>query len=280
MPRMTLSSSSAGGWPLAVAATVPARARILRGSPALLLVAFPVAAALAAALAAGQRDPERLAFLGLATLAAAAGAFLLGRRQRPAPRVALVSVALVAASQAATPLLGLRPSLYLLAGAATYVFYARRLEPRTPFAVVVAGVSLGSVALAGWQTAASTLRPTPLLVAAALFLWTPGHVWSLSLAAGRDSRASGRATLAAVAGVEQTAAAVFASTIGLVVASLVLAPQFAWPYAAVVVPAGACFLATTFLLRHRPNAAAASRAYRFSGAYLAALLAGVALSTL
>lgn len=266
--------SSAGGWPLAIAGTVPARARTLRGPPALPRVAVAAGIALAAALAAGQRTPERLVVLGLATLAAAACS-VAGRPERPA-----IGVALIASSLAALPLLGLRPSLYLLAGAVTYVLYARWLEPRTPFGIVVAGISLGCVALAGWQTTASTFRPTPILVAAVIFLWTPGHVWSRSIAVESDVCAPGPATLVALAGVERTAAAVSASTIGLVAASLVLTPQLAWPYAAVAIPAGVCLLAATVPLRNRADRSATARAHRCSGAYLAALLAGLALSTL
>jgi 4-hydroxybenzoate polyprenyltransferase len=270
MPRMTLSS--AARRPSAGAIATSPRTQSLRAPPVLRPAALPVAAALAAALAAGQREPAQLAVLGLATLAAATGAFLL-------PRRIAAGAAVAAASLAAAPILGPRPSLYLLAGALSYgVLYARWLEPHTPFAVVLAGASIGCASLAGWQTAASTVRPTPLLVAAVIFLWTPGHLWSRSIAVERDRLSS--ASLAAVAGVEQTAAAVFAVAVGVVAASVLLAPRLGWPYAVLAIPAGACLVAATAPLRHRTDMAAAGRAHRCSDLYLAALLAGLALSTL
>lgn len=267
--------SLADVWPLAVTSTAPARAKTMRAPPAPPLAVFPAVVALAAAIAAGQRKDEQLVALALATLTAASGASLLSHRRRSA-----LGLFLLAASQVAIPLLGLRPSLYLLAGVALYVLYARWLEARTPFCIVVAGAALGCAVLAGWQTSATALRPAPFLVAVVIFLWMPGHLWSRSIAVETDHRVSSPASLAAVAGVEQTGVAVFASTIGLVVASIVLATQLGWPYAAVAVPAGACFLGATLPLRHRVDTDKAARAHRCSGAYLVALLAGLALSAI
>lgn len=178
-------------------------------------------------------------------------------------------------------MLGLLPSSYLLAGAATHaVLYRRWAEPRTPFGIVFGGAAGSFAALAGWQTAASTLRPTPLLLAAVIFLWTPSRTWALSIVLACRHRADGLPTLPVVAGVKRTAAAVHANTVGLVVAALALALRLSWPYAAVAVPACACLLGATFALRRRADIASAWRAYRLSGLYLLALLAGLVLSAL
>jgi hypothetical protein len=249
-----------------------------RHSPAGLgrQVALAASVTLAAGIAAGQDDPALLAALGLAALAAAAGSFFLGHGSHPTP-----GVALVAASQAGALAIGLRPSLYLLAGALTYaLLYARRLAARTPFAIVAAGAAAGCFALAGSATAASTMRPSSLLLAAVIFLWVPGHAWSLSLAIECEPGARGAPLLAAVAGRRQTAAAVFAASVGVVVASLALALRLPWPYAAVAVPAGACLLVATHELRRRADAASARRAFDLSGLYLCALSGALVLASL
>jgi hypothetical protein len=71
---------------------------------------------------------------------------------------------------------------------------------------------------------------------------------------------------------------VFAVTLGLIVASLVVAPQLGWPYTAVAVPAGAFLLATATMLRGPSETSAAAHAHRLFGVYLAVLFTGVILS--
>lgn len=261
-----------------------------------------VATAVAAALAAGNRDPASLAVLVAACLAASGGASAVNHyldrdldarmertRGRPLPsgrvadpRVALwLGVALVAASQAAIPALGLGPALYLLAGALTYaVVYTGWLKRRTPYSIVLGGAAGSFAALAGWQTAASTAHPAPQLLAAVLFLWTPSHFWSLAIVLERDYRDAGIPMLSAVAGARRTGAAVLANTVALVACSLALGAFLGWPYLALAVPAGAGFLVVTGRLRREPTVPRAWLAFKLSGLYVLALLAGLVLSTL
>jgi heme O synthase-like polyprenyltransferase len=258
------------------AARAPATARRLPQFEHARHVALATGVTVAAGMAGGQDDPALLAALGLASLTAAAGAFILGHRSHPP-----LGLALVAASQVAAPAIGLRASLYLLVGALTYaLLYARRLAPRTPFAIVAGGAAAGCFALAGWQSAASSLHPTPLLLAALIFLWVPGHAWSLSLAIECEPGARGVPLLPAVAGRRRTAAAVFATSVAVVAASLVLAPRLPWLYAAVALPAGACLLAATLTLRRRSDAVSARRAFDLSALYLSALSAALVLASL
>ena len=242
--------------------------------------------ALAVAVAAGERDAARLAILGLACLAACVGAAALGRARAPgasalrAPAGAAGGAVVPAAVTAATAVLGVRAGLCLLAVAVAHGLAHTGLGRLTPFAILFAGAAGALAALAGWQTAASAVDPTPFLVAALVFLWVPGHLWMRSIApAATDRPPPGAAALAALAGPERTAAAIFAASIGLVLASLVLAPRLGWQYAATAVPAGACLLAAAHALRRRAGPGTAARACVVSTAYLLALLAGLVLST-
>lgn len=263
--------------------------------------ALVVCVALASAVAAGARSPLLLAALAVACLAASAGASALNHyldrdvdarmprtRSRPVaagridPRVALwLGVGLIAGSQLLVPVLGPVASLYLLAGAVTYAgVYTWWLKPRTPYSIVLGGAAGSFAALAGWQTAASTVHPAPLLLAAVLFLWTPSHFWSLAIVLEQDYRQAGLPMLSAIAGPRRTAEAVFVNTLALVAASLALAVFFPWPYAAVAAPAGAAYLACTHALRLRGDIGWAWRSFKLSGLYLLALLFGLVLSTL
>jgi len=264
--------------------------------------ALVVLTALAAAVAAGSRSAADLAVLVLACLAAASGASALNQyldrdldarmgrtagrplpagRIRNARAVLWLGLGLVAASQAAVPVLGWGPALYLLAGAFTYaVVYTAWLKRRTPYSIVLGGAAGSFAALAGWEIAASTWAPAPLLLAAVLFLWTPSHFWSLSIVLERDYREAGVPALSAIAGARRTAAAVHANAIALVATSLLLAVYAGWLYLAVALAAGAGFLACAHRLRLEPTMERAWLTFKLSGAHLLALLLALALSAL
>ena len=255
-----------------------------------------MATAVASAVAAGERDPRTLVALALAALACAGGAGSLnhwldrdldGRMARTmdrplpsgrlSPHVALVLGLVLSLS----PLLvvseiGAGAALYLLAGAGTYVgVYTWWLKPRTPMSVVWGGAAGSFAALAGWQCAASTLAPAPLILAGVLFLWTPSHFWSFAVAREDDYRAGGVPTLVALAGRERAARAVAASAAGLVTWSLLLGAFLPWPYLVAAVPAGAWFLVLSLRLAADPSPGRAWSVFKLSGAYLLVLLAGL-----
>lgn len=263
--------------------------------------ALVVSVALAAAVAAGGTSLRTLLVLASACLLAAAGASSLNHyvdrdldarmsrtRCRPLPAgrlrpaVALwLGVGLVGASQAVARPLGIIPALYLLLGAITYALvYSAWLKPRTPYSIVLGGAAGSFAALAGWQTAASTAAPAPVLLAAVLFLWTPSHFWSLAIVLEQDYRAAGLPMLPALVGARRTAAAVVINTGGLVACSLVLAAFVGWPYAVLAVPAGTGYLACTVDLSRRPDVPRAWRAFKLSGLYLLCLLVALCLSNL
>jgi protoheme IX farnesyltransferase len=289
----------------AAATAVLPRIAVWRDVVALLKLridALVVCVALAAAIAAGTREPAVLAALAAACLVSSAGASVLNhyferetdalmrrtrRRPLPAgrvadPRLALwLGIGLIAASQAALPVIGATVCLYLLAGAATYaVVYTRWLKPRTPYSIVFGGAAGSFAALAGWQTGESTFAAAPLLLASVLFLWTPSHFWSLAIVYENDYRAAGIPMLPAVAGPRRTAAAVHANTIGLVAVSLTLAPLLGLAYGAAALLAGTAFLVETHALREHADKRRAWRTFKASGLYLLALLVGLILSTL
>jgi protoheme IX farnesyltransferase len=254
------------------------------------------ATAVAAALAAGQQNVRTLLVLAAAALLSSCGASSLNHWldrdldarmtrtcERPlpsgrlAPSVALgLGVGLVLIPLAAEQILGPGATLYLLAGAATYALvYTAWLKRRTPFSIVWGGAAGSFAALAGWQTAASTFRPAPIVLAGVLFLWTPSHFWSFAIARERDYRAGGVPTLVAIAGVERAGRAVAAGAVGLVVWSILLGAFLPWPYLALAAPSGVWFLMLALQLGRDPSPARAWRLFKLSGVHLLVVLAGL-----
>lgn len=259
------------------------------------------ATAVAAAVAAGQHEPRTLLVLAAAALLSSSGASSLNHWfdrdldarmtrtcERPlpsgrlAPSVALgLGVALCLLPLVAEGTLGPGATLYLLAGAATYaVVYTAWLKRRTPFSVVWGGAAGSFAALAGWQTAASTFRPAPLVLAGVLFLWTPSHFWSFAIARDRDYRAAGVPTLVAIAGVERAGRAVAASAAGLAAWSILLGAFLPWPYLLFALPSGVWFLSLALRLAQDPSPARAWSLFKLSGAHLLAVLAGLTVAGL
>jgi protoheme IX farnesyltransferase len=259
------------------------------------------ATAVASAVAAGQREGRTLLVLTAAAFLSSCGASSLNHwldrdldarmartcdRPLPggrlAPGVALgLGLGLCLLSVTAEAEIGPGATLYLAAGALTYaVVYTAWLKRRTPFSIVWGGAAGSFAALAGWQTASSTLAPAPLLLAGVLFLWTPSHFWSFAIARANDYRTAGVPTLVAVAGRERAARAVAASAAGLVAWSVLLGAFLPWPYLAFAAPGGAWFLVLAVRLARDPSPSRAWSLFKLSGVHLLVVLAGLAAAGL
>jgi len=68
-----------------------------------------------------------------------------------------------------------------------YIFvYTLWLKPRTKWNIVIGGAAGCFSALAGWSAVTGAVSLEGLLVAALIFLWTPGHFWGLAIAKTKD----------------------------------------------------------------------------------------------
>lgn len=177
----------------------------------LRIVALLLLAALAGAFlaAAGRPAWSDLLILLLAGAASAAGASALNEyferdrdaqmrrtaKRRPLatgairnPQVVLIAgLALVAAA-----VLGVLPfnralAFFLFAGAFIYaVVYTLWLKPRTSLNIVIGGLAGSCAVLSGSAAVGRWDDPAALLLALALFFWTPIHFWSLALVYRED----------------------------------------------------------------------------------------------
>jgi protoheme IX farnesyltransferase len=171
---------------------------------------------------------------------------------------------------------------YVFLGAFFYaVVYTVWLKRRSALNIVVGGLAGSFAVLAGAAAVDPTPGPLPLLLALVLFLWTPPHFWSLAIAHRDDYAAAGVPMLPVVVGPERAARIVFASTVALVVASLLPLAFGAGPvYALGAVGGGAHFVHRSWRLARRPDRASAMGSFFASLVHLSALLATATLDAL
>ena len=138
---------------------------------------------------------------------------------------------------------------------------------------MIGGLAGSFAVLAGAAAVTPALGAVPLLLALALFLWTPSHFWCLAIAYHRDYAAAGVPMLPVVVGDQRAARVILANTVLLVAASL--APAcfgMGGIYIAGAALGGAYFLKRNIELVRQPDAATAMRCFHASLAQLTLLL--------
>lgn len=83
--------------------------------------------------------------------------------------------------------LNLLTAFFISMGIFWYIFvYTLWLKPRTKWNIVIGGAAGCFSALAGWSAATGAVTLEGVLIAALIFLWTPGHFWGLAIAKTKD----------------------------------------------------------------------------------------------
>ena len=209
-------------------------------------------------------------------------AFVTGALPHHPGWLLLIGIMLAGSVAAAWFSLNAMAALYVFLGAFFYaVVYTVWLKRRSALNIVVGGLAGSFAVLAGAAAADPTPGPLPLLLALVLFLWTPPHFWSLAIANRADYVAAGVPMLPVVVGTERAARIVFASTVALVVASLLPLAFGAGPiYAVGAIGGGLHFLRKSWLLARLPNRASAMGSFFASLIQLSALLVAATIDGL
>ncbi len=164
--------------------------------------------------------------------------------------------------------------------------YTIWLKPRTPQNIVIGGAAGAFPPVIGWAAVTGHVGALPLLMFAAVFLWTPPHFWSLALFACKDYARAGVPMLPVVAGARATRRQIFIYSVLLAIVSVLpwglgLAGAL---YGAAAVLLGLGFVVQAWrVLRDRQDEAGVSlsgdkpakAAFRFSLIYLAVLFAAL-----
>jgi protoheme IX farnesyltransferase len=203
--------------------------------------------------------------------------FVSGRLSATARWPALFAAMIAAGSMLAGWRFGIASGLFVLAGALTYsVVYTLWLKRRTHWNIVVGGLAGSWAVLAGAAAFGTGLTPAVLLLALVLFLWTPSHFWSLSIALVEDYRRAGVPMLPVVRGVRVASRWAMVNALLLGGSALALAALLGDPmvWAGALLGGGWLCLAHIQLLR-RPEPAVAMAAFRASLIQLGLLFAGL-----
>lgn len=170
-------------------------------------------------------------------------------------------------------------ALYVFLGAFVYaIVYTVWLKRRTWLNIVVGGLAGSFAVLAGAAAVDPHIGARAAWLAVALFLWTPSHFWSLSIALRDDYAAAGVPMLPVVVGPRAAAWAVLGNSLLLVAASLV--PLFyglGWIYALGALTGGLWFLRENIRMLGNQSRAVAMRNFHVSLVQLTLLLVAAML---
>jgi len=206
-------------------------------------------------------------------------AFASGALRRTPLWLVVIGGLLAGSVAAAWFALNATAAMFIFLGAFFYaVVYTLWLKRRSWLNIVIGGLSGSFAVLAGAAAVNPSLGALPLLLALALFLWTPPHFWSLAIANHSDYAAAGVPMLPVVVGPARAARIVQGNTLVLVAASLL--PIFfgaGWIYLLGALAGGAHFVRKARALALAPSRRTAMASFFASMVQLSILLAAVAV---
>lgn len=205
--------------------------------------------------------------------------FVTGRLKADGYWLGGICMLLLVAVTGAALATNVEAALFVFLGAFVYgVVYTVWLKRRTWLNIVIGGLAGSFAVLAGAAAVDPGLSPAPVLLAVALFLWTPPHFWSLAFVYRKDYRAAGVPMLPVVMDGKGAAQVILYHTIALVAVSLTpLWFGLGWIYFAGAASGGAWFIVTSLRLVRDPCKAAARVNFHASLIQLSLLLVAAML---
>ena len=164
-----------------------------------------------------------------------------------------------------------------------YVFVYTLWLKRTSRQNIVIGGAAGAVpVLVGWAAVRNSLDWEPVILFAAIFLWTPPHFWALAIRHADDYRSANVPMLPTVASMEETVRHMAVYTVLLSASTLILGPVggLGVIYMASAAVLGAGFLASVIALGRHPSPGRSMRVFAFSITYVTVLFVAMAVDVL
>ena len=190
-----------------------------------------------------------------------------------------VGSSLVAIGTGIAYLVNLLTALFVAFGALFYIFvYTVVLKPRHWSNIVIGGLAGSAAAWAGYTASSGTLDLPGLLLGLLIFMWTPGHFWSLALRYSQDYERAGYPMLPVIYGEKVTARAIAVSNALMIPFALALGVWFGPLYLTLSVVASAVLVYFTLRLYRNPTREEAWISFKVSSPYLAILMLGIILS--
>ena len=150
------------------------------------------------------------------------------------------------------------------------IVYSLLLKRRNPLNIILGGVSGGLPVMFGWSAVTNGTKLLPVLLAALVVLWIPGHIWSLAIFTKTDYKRA-RIPMLPVVTKLRTALRCIVSTVVLMIPFSLLiwvVGRFGWLYLAVATAFGLWVLYINAQLFLHPNNKMAYKAFKVSSPYL------------
>jgi protoheme IX farnesyltransferase len=157
------------------------------------------------------------------------------------------------------------------------VVYSLLLKRRSPLNIILGGVSGGLPVMFGWSAVTNGVELLPVLLAALVVLWIPGHIWSLAIFTKEDYQRA-RVPMLPVVTELSTALRCIVSTVVLMIPFSIwifFEGRFGLVYLLVATAFGIWVLYINLRLFLHPDEKMAYRAFKASSPYLFALFFGM-----
>jgi protoheme IX farnesyltransferase len=253
------------------------------GPPASLLEMLVLAfAILAAAGSAGAFNQYFEVELDRQVPRTATRPFVTGYFKKGPLWLGIILLLLVVGVGSAALVLNLSAAFYIFLGAFFYaIVYTVWLKRRSWTNIVIGGASGSFAVLAGAAAIDTTIGPIAIMLALALFLWTPSHFWSLAIAKSKDYERTGIPMLPVIIGNQRCAQVVLVNTLMLVAISIL--PFFygmGWIYLISAAVGGGFFIYHNILMVRDPSPRVAMKSFFASLLQLVLLLIGAVVDVL
>ena len=162
------------------------------------------------------------------------------------------------------------------------VVYSLFLKRRNPLNIILGGISGGLPVMFGWSAVTNTVELLPVLLAALVVLWIPGHIWSLAIFTKEDYKRARVPMLPVVTNLNTALRCIVSTVVLMIPFSLWIFFEggFGVVYLAVASIFGAWVLYINVKLFLHPDDKMAYRAFKISSPYLFALFFAMIADTL
>jgi|ECHhosMinimDraft_1075155.scaffolds.fasta_scaffold07886_1 protoheme IX farnesyltransferase len=169
-------------------------------------------------------------------------------------------------------------AFFILIGALIYIFvYTIYLKPKTYWNIVIGGFAGSAAAWAGYASLSGKFDLPSFLLGFLIFMWTPGHFWSLALRYKDDYARVGVPMLPAITTERNSVLAIAASNFLMIPFAMLLSIYLGLGYLTVSLVASLVLSYFTLRLVSRPTSEEAWRSFKFSSPYLAIILLAIVI---
>jgi protoheme IX farnesyltransferase len=162
------------------------------------------------------------------------------------------------------------------------VVYSLLLKRRSPLNIILGGISGGLPVMFGWSAVANSVELLPILLAALVVLWIPGHIWSLAIFTKDDYKRAKVPMLPVVTKLSTALRCIVSTVVLMIPLSLwvYLEGGFGLVYLLVAVLFGIWVLYINLKLFLHPDDKMAYKAFKVSSPYLFALFLAMIIDSL